>query len=303
MTAPAVACFVLPGPTPGDEALASIGAQTWPAEVEVVALRGPLDFALRRALDETTGGLIAFIAAGDEWLPEKLRLQLAAFAAAPHAGAVHADIQPVAADGAVERPSWFAASKLDAATGLGGVLAGRQPWLSSLVLRRALAERLLPLPAGAEALDSYVAARIAEVADLAFVPVPLVRVRMDGAAESRARFVPQLELVRREIRQLRWAIGALSLESLAPAELVAVRAQLDALTSCAAALTGKYRDPDVTVAHSHRVAWRRAMVRAGAARALGESLTAAFAYLAAGVADPFERHAREQLAAVVERLR
>jgi hypothetical protein len=45
------------------------------------------------------------------------------------------------------------------------------------------------------------------------------------------------------------------------------------------------------------------MARAGAARALGQPAAAAAAYLVAGAADPFERHAREQLDAVVESLR
>jgi hypothetical protein len=312
-TLPAVSCFVLPGPAGGSgESLESVRGQRWPADrLDVVALRGPLPFALERALAETTGELIAFIVPGDVWLPEKLRLQVAALAARPEAGAVHSDVQPVGADGAPVRASWFAAAKLDAATGLGGVLAGRHPWASTLVLRRELAEQLLPLPAAAEAFDAYVAARVAAVAELAFVPVPLARVpspKANGGAcgadsPGRRNPIPGLDDVRRDIKGLRWALGALPLDGMAPDELAAVRAHLDGLVARAAMLAGAYRDSAITVAQVHRVAWRRAMARAGAARALGRPAAAAAAYLAAGAADPFERHAREQLDAVLEWLR
>jgi hypothetical protein len=296
-----VSCFVLPPAIGGAaDAPAGLRDQSWAGEVEIATLHGPLDFALQRALGETSGDLIAFAAPGDAWLPEKLRLQVAALEAAPQAGGAHADIQPLGPGGELERASWFAASKLDGATGLGGVLSGRQPWLSTVVLRRELVERLVPLPAVAEPFDTYLAARATELAELAFVPVPLARVRMQGVAQARGHFVPQLELVRREIALLRWSLGALVLDSLSAADLADVRGHLDALVACAAELSGTYRDASVAVAHAHRVNWRRAMARAGAERASGRPVAAAAAYLAAGAADPFERHAREQLAAVLE---
>ena len=87
MTVPTVSCVVLPGPAGG--AMEGIEAQRFPADrVEVSAPLGPVGFVVERALAETTGELVALAGAGDVWLPEKLRLQVAALADRPRAGAV-----------------------------------------------------------------------------------------------------------------------------------------------------------------------------------------------------------------------
>ena len=146
--------------------------------------------ATTRGLAECRGDLITLLDADDAWLPSRTRLLVDALKAHPRAGLVYGDMEVIDGEGRTLARSWLSGAGADAFPRC------RRRAPSALQLRdRAVADGAehasvtgsAPIPAEFPTQDWYIAARVADVAEVDFVPAPVARYRRHGANMSHGR--------------------------------------------------------------------------------------------------------------------
>ncbi len=203
---------------------------------------GGLVSAFNRGLAEVDGEILMLLSGDDEWPPDRVRTHVAALIQRPQVALVYSDMEVIDADGRVIEPSFWAATGHRPRRGrvLGPLLRGNFISGGALSVRMTFRERFAPLPADCAWEDWWIAARIAEVAEIDYLPIRGYRYRWHGrnmnlgASGERA-----LELLRRELPFRRKLLGEFDLSSaqasdiaagvaafLRSLELVAERAQL-----------------------------------------------------------------------------
>ncbi len=184
--------------------------------------RGPA--AIDRAIAEARGEVIALQYAEDLWTPDKLSRQVALLRARPEVGLVFGDMAVVDDDGLELCASYWAASGVTPHRGrpLGALMRGNFVPAGTLVVRAELRERFLPLSAHPGCEDWWIASRVAEVAELDYVPAPVLRFRGPGrnlCQDAHGGIVLRDRL--HELPLRRWLLTHLRSGRIAPVDLLA----------------------------------------------------------------------------------
>ncbi len=228
-----------PGNSPrAAELLAPFGER-----VRRVGPNGGHTAAIDRAIMQARGELIALQYAEDLWTPDKLRRQVALMRGRPEVGLVFGDMAVVDDDGAELCGSYWDASGLTPHRGrpLGPLMRANFVPAGTLVVRAGLRERFLPLSDHPGCEDWWIASRVAEVAELDYVPAPVLRFRGPGRnvrldAEGGIAQPDRLH----ELPLRRWLLTHLRSGTIAPVDLLA---SCERFEHCAVALAAERRLP------------------------------------------------------------
>ena len=170
-----------------------------------------------RGIGEATGDYIALLDGDDEWLPHKLREQVALLEARPDLGLVHGDMRVVDENGVVIAPSFFAESRIRNVEGdlLWSLVRGNSITTSAILVRASLRDRFHPIPSWARVQDWWISLCVAEVAGIGCIHEPVVDYRRHGSnlnngQGGRRRF----ELLRAELPLRRHLLTGATLEKL-----------------------------------------------------------------------------------------
>jgi Glycosyl transferase family 2 len=260
--------------------------------------------AINRAIGAATGELIAILDGDDTWPADKLRRQVAVLDARPEVGLVHGDMEVVDADGHTLNPSFFAYSRFDVARGRILAKLIRQNFVAggASVVRASLRDAFHPIPEELIYPDWYIAARVAERAEIDHVDGSVNRYRMHGSnmglGGGERKFFSDM---RNNVRIQRWMLGNLDTAG-EPAEELATAAEQMVNRAARAALELDARPTQVLpVSDQQRAA---AHERALAARELfdaGRLDEAARECVRALALDPWNGGARADLAVALAR--
>ena len=165
--------------------------------------------AFNRGLAEARGAYIALLDGDDEWLPDKLRRQVALLEADPSLGLVYGDAVIVDGAGRELHPSYQAFNGVEFRSGqlaaFGYLMAQNFAQTSTVIVRAALREHYDPIPDWGRAQDWWIALNVARHAAIAPVGGPVVRYRKHDAnlsiGQGPRRFA---ELAARELELRRW---------------------------------------------------------------------------------------------------
>jgi glycosyltransferase involved in cell wall biosynthesis len=170
-----------------------------------------------RGIGEATGDYIALLDGDDEWLPHKLREQVALLEARPDLGLVHGDMRVVDEDGRVLADSFFAESRIVNVEGdlLWSLVRQNSITTSAVLVRASLRERFHPIPSWARVQDWWISVCVAEVAGIGCIREPIVDYRRHGSnlnngRQGRRRF----ELLRAELPLRRHLLTGSAVERL-----------------------------------------------------------------------------------------
>jgi hypothetical protein len=221
---------------------------------------GGLLSAINRGLTEATGEYLAFHSGDDAWLPGKVRRLVEVLEARPEVGLAYGDMEVVDAEERPLHPSFLAMARIRPHRGhvLGPLVRGNFVSGGGLMVRASLRERFHPLPPHAGWEDWWIAVRVAEVAEIEFVPEPVHRYRFHGANMNLGADARQAaELARAELPFRRWLLTDLQAGAVEPADLL-VGWRLFAHAARAAAAAGEPLAADRHAARAALAAARRA---------------------------------------------
>jgi len=255
--------------------------------------------ATTRGLQEARGELITLLDADDTWVTSRTRLLVDALERSPGAGLVYGDMEVIDGDGRILARSWLAEAAQTPFRGRVAAHLLRSNFViaPSLMFRAALRDRVCPIPSFFPAQDWYIAARVAEVADVDFVPAVVARYRRHGANMSHGKDTPAdiAKLFRRDIGMRRWMLANLRADGLTVEDLASGYDYFWQTLQFAARAENTRPESLVEVsAEDHdRAADELAAGRSALARA--DFVTAAGHFLAALAGDPFDVRARDGL--------
>ena len=255
--------------------------------------------ATSRGLQEARGELITLLDADDMWVASRTRLLVDALGRNPEAGLAYGDMEVIDADGHILAPSWLYEAQQTPFRGRVAAHLLRSNFViaPSLMVRAQLRDHIGPIPAFFPAQDWYIAARVAEVAEVEFVPAVVARYRRHGGNMSHGKdsAADVANLFRRDIGMRRWMLANLRTGGLTVEDLVAgydyfrqtllfvARSQ-----DLEAERLVEVSELDAARARDERAAGRAALAQADFRVAAGH-------FLAALAADPFDRFARNGL--------
>jgi hypothetical protein len=260
--------------------------------------------AMNRGIAAATGDLIGLLDADDRWPPDRLRRQVAIMEAKPSVGLVHGDLRMVGRQGETVNPSFFAYSRFQPARGrvLGALIRQNHVTTAAMLMRASLRERFLPIPEELVYPDWYMAARIAEVAEVDFPDGTVADYRLHGDNMGNGRG-PQkfFNDMRNNVRIQRWMLRHLDLASVSIDELHQVVETMAFNAARAASELGCWPGDVLPVdpADREEAAARRAGARAADEAGRGHEAVIGFAQ--AFAADPFDGAARAELVAAALR--
>jgi glycosyltransferase involved in cell wall biosynthesis len=171
--------------------------------------------AVNRGLDAASGELIAFLDGDDTWPTDRIRRQAAFLAARPEVGLVHGDMEIVDEHDAVVEASFFASHNVRPERGdvFGRLIRGNFVSGGASLFRASLKGLLHPIAdgsLGAAWPDWWIAVRIAEVAEIDYIPGIANRYRLHGSNMCLGVTGQRLATSRRsEIRFRRWMLANL----------------------------------------------------------------------------------------------
>jgi glycosyltransferase involved in cell wall biosynthesis len=288
------------GSTDGTPALAQRYANEHPGRVRYV--RQPnagLAVATTRGVEEARGDLITLLDADDAWLASRTHLLVSALARNPDAGLAYGDMEVIDGDGQTLAESWLEDAQQTPFRGRVAAHLLRSNFViaPSLMIRAELRERFCPIPSSFPAQDWYVAARVAEVAEVEFVPAVVARYRRHGSNMSHGKdsVADIAKLFRRDVGMRRWMLANLRAEDLTVEQLADAYDYFWQTLLFVARTDHVQPESIVEVSEANR---ERAALQLSAGRAaLSQAgfVAAASHFLRALSSDPFDPRAREGL--------
>jgi hypothetical protein len=163
--------------------------------------------ATNAGLARADGDVVALLDADDVWAPDHLSKSIQVLRTRPEVGLVYGDMTVVDADGKVLQESWLAGDVTPEGRCAGAQLTGNNVTASSIVMRASVLREAVPIPAGMPWADWWLAVRVAQVSELAYLAEPRTRYRFHGTnmslgAEGDARRRPVAVCPRRRDRPL-----------------------------------------------------------------------------------------------------
>ena len=192
--------------------------------VRHVVHTGSTTGAIDRGLGEAQGELLALQSGDDLWTPDKLRRQLGLLQGRPEVGLVFGDMMLIGDDDSPRRASWWEAAAVTPQRGqpLGALMRGNFAPAGTIVVRAELRDRFQPLPEWPGCEAWWIAARVAEVAELDYVRDPVLRFRCGARSLEVA---PDGAIVERdtlhELPMRRWLLVNLRSGSISVLDLLA----------------------------------------------------------------------------------
>jgi glycosyltransferase involved in cell wall biosynthesis/SAM-dependent methyltransferase len=296
------------GSTDGTSEIARRYAEHYPERIRYVRQRNAgLAAATTRGFEEARGDLITLLDADDAWLPSRTRLLVDALARNPRASLVYGDTRVIDEEGRMIAPSWLQEQSQLPFRGrvASHLLRSNFVMAPSLMVRGELVrERICPIPSFFPAQDWFIAARVAEVAEIDFVPAVVALYRRHGNNMSHGMHGPAevAALWRRDIGMRRWMLANLRADELSVEDLADGFSYLMKTLSFVASVQGEAIESLLSVSEADR---ERAASELGAGRtalAGAEFVAAAGHFVAALAADPFDTEAQHGLDGAQRRL-
>ena len=255
--------------------------------------------ATSRGVSEARGELIALLDADDVWVRSRTRLLVDALGRNPRAGLVYGDMEVIDGEGLLIAPSWLEEAGQTPFRGrcVPEFLRSNFIMTSSLIVRAELRDRFCPMPAWFHTQDWPIGARVAEVAEIDFLPAVVARYRRHGANLTNGRQGPHevASMLRRDAPMRRWMLANLRADDLTVEDFVDAYDYFDKTVQFAAQALGVNPESFLAVTESDRQLEGERRAGGAAALAQGDFVTAAGHFLAALAADPFSAPARNGL--------
>jgi len=262
--------------------------------------------ATTRGLQEARGDLITLLDADDVWLTSRTRLLVAALARNPDAGLVYGDLEVIDAEGRTIATSWLQEASQTPFRGrvVAPLLRSNFVMAPALMVRAALRERFCPIPSFFPAQDWYIAARVAAVAEIDFVPAAVARYRRHGANMSHGNHTPHeiAAHLHRDVGMRRWMLANLRADHLTVEDLADAYAYFSSTLSFVAHTQHVELERLVEVSETDRTRAAHEVSAGQSALAEAEFVSAASHFVAALAADPFTPEARDGLDYTTRRL-
>ena len=139
--------------------------------------------ATNAGLERAHGDYITFLDADDLWQRDRVRRLVDALERNPQAGIAYGDMEMIDADGGLLHGSYLDSHRIERVTGrvYGPLLRQSLVAAGSLMVRGSLRERFVPIAPGAPYQDWWIAAAVAEAAEIVHVRAPVNRYRLHGA--------------------------------------------------------------------------------------------------------------------------
>jgi len=255
--------------------------------------------ATTRGLQEARGGLITLLDADDMWVTSRTRLLVDALERNPSAGLVYGDMEVIDGDGRTLAQSWLTQAQQLPFRGrvVAHLLRSNFVIAPSLMARASLKERICPIPSFFPAQDWYIAARVAEVAEIDFVPAVVARYRRHGANMSHGKDTPAdiARLFRRDLGMRRWMLANLRSSELTVEDLADAYEYLSQTLLFVARAEDVRPESVVEVTEADLELAGRELTAGRAELARADFVAAAGHFLAALAGDPFNARARDGL--------
>jgi SAM-dependent methyltransferase len=255
--------------------------------------------ATTRGLQEARGELITLLDADDMWVTSRTRLLVDALERNPGAGLVYGDMEVIDGDGQTVARSWLTEAQQTPFRGRVAAHLLRSNFViaPSLMFRSRFLDRVCPIPSFFPAQDWYIAARVAEAAEIDFVPAVVARYRRHGANMSHGKDTPAdiARLFRRDVGMRRWMLAHLRSSELTVEDLADAFEYLRQTLLFVARAEDVRAETVVEVTESDRERATLELAAGRSALARAEFVTAAGHFLAALAGDPFDIRARNGL--------
>ncbi|HMJ33346.1 MAG TPA: glycosyltransferase [Baekduia sp.] len=211
------------GSTDGTAAVVAALAEQHPARVTLVRQenRGSVG-AVNRAAEAVPAGadFLAILDADDAWPADKIAAQVELLTARPDVGLVYTDMRVIDGTGAVLQESWLQGVRPPTGRGLPTFLRENLVTGSSIVVRGTLREALFPIPDDMAWADWWLAARAAQVSEVAYLPLPRTLYRFHGTNMSLGSQGPaRLRELRKGLALQRWFLRRVEADAVSVSDL------------------------------------------------------------------------------------
>ncbi len=288
------------GSTDGTPDLARRYAAEHPGRIRYIRQdNSGLAAATTRGLQEARGELITLLDADDAWVTSRTRLLVDALERNPGAGLVYGDMEVIDGDGRTLARSWLTEAAQTPFRGrvVAHLLRSNFVIAPSLMFRAAFRDRVCPIPSFFPAQDWYIAARVADVAEVDFVPAVVARYRRHGGNMSNGKDTQTdiARLFRRDVGMRRWMLANLRSSELTVEDLADAYEYFWQTLLFVAHTEDVRIESVVEVTAADRERAVHELTAGGTALARADFVTAAGHFLAALAAHPFNARARDGL--------
>jgi hypothetical protein len=242
---------------------------------------------------------VAILDADDAWPAGKITVQVELLEARPEVGLVYTDMRVIDGAGTVLQESWLQDARPPTGRGLPTFLRENLVTGSSIVVRGTLRDALFPIPDDMSWADWWLAARVAQFAEIAYLPLPRTLYRFHGTNMSLGSQGPaRLRELRKGLRLQRWFLRRVEAADVPVEDLELIWDGFERVAREALEVAGTPFASLVAVSEADRVESRSLCASAAELLAAGDVHRALAAAVRGAAADPSSDDARAGLIAV-----